>query len=123
QGRFYKFGDQFNHISRANKNGRNVHATPIEFEMTMIDHLPGLRATIGKTGGVNDIVYTALEEIEKILTGVPGLRRGFFEINLHLFFSHSKHETTLLFLIQLAAIFTFLRKTVPMHAGSGRFSF
>ena len=81
----------------------------VDAEVTMRDELARLRAARREVQAIDDVVETALEQLQERAAGLTRNARGLAEVVLELRFVHAVVAAHLLLLAQLTAVFGNLR--------------
>lgn len=95
---------QSNNIALAYFVGRNVDLLAVDGEVGVADELTGLTAGHRKAHAIDDVVQTALDGDEQVVTGLAGSRSGLLIVIMELLFQDTVDELDLLLLSKLDAI-------------------
>ena len=96
------------HIAGLDEVGRNVDLLAVDGEVSMADELTGLTAGHRKAHAVNNVIQTALDRDEQIVTGLAGGGSGRLIVAAELLFEDTIDELDLLLFSKLKAVFALL---------------
>ena len=89
------------HIAGLDEVGRNVDLLAVDGEVGVADELTGLTAGHRKAHAIDDVVQTALDGDEQVVTGLAGSRSGLLIVIMELLFQDTVDELDLLLLSKL----------------------
>ena len=96
------------HIAGLDEVGRNVDLLAVDGEVRMADELTGLTAGHRKAHAVNNVIQTALDRDEQVVTGLAGGGSGGLIVTAELLFEDTIDELDLLLFSKLKAVFALL---------------
>ena len=109
-------GDDVAHIHLI---GGDVDALAVDGEVAVVDELTSLAAGLGKAQTINRVVQSALDQAQKVLTGVAAHALCLFVEHTELLLQDAIDELDLLLFGQLRAIFRLLRSSLAAGVAVG----
>ena len=106
-----------NYVAGFEQDGRDVGLVTVKGIVTVSYKLTGFFSGRSETCAIDNVVKTAFENSEKVLTGLTSLLAGEFEIMLELAFENAVVSLCLLFCAKLETVLRDLLATLTVLAG------